>query len=136
MPLEPTIHSEARQAEAWHVMTRQPAPYNLRRPGIVNRDGAQTIKSENGFAGIVNRKESFRAAAFVTLAGVTAQEFVERFVTAVETFPIMFLVNRLFVPRCHDYRRFGNARAAASSLALGAGGFSSRLRTRKLSLSE
>ena len=28
------IHSEARQPEYWHVMTCQPVPYDLRRPGI------------------------------------------------------------------------------------------------------
>ena len=91
----------------------------------------------NGFVvGIVNRKKRFRTAQLVALAGVTAQEFSQRFFAAVERFPIMFLVDRLFVPCRHDYDRFGNARAAARSFAFGAGGFSSRARTRKLSLSE
>jgi hypothetical protein len=63
-------------------------------------------------------------------------ELIQRFVAAVEEFPIMSLADRFFVPRDHDYRRFGRARAAASSLAFGAGGFSSRSRTRKLFLSE
>src|ERR1035438_6627691 len=53
----------------------------------------------NGFVvGIVNRKKRFRTAQLVALAGVTAQEFSQRFVAAVERFPIMFLVDRLFVP--------------------------------------
>ena len=48
-------------------------------------------------------------------------------------FPIVFLVDRLFVPCRHDYgHRFGNARAASTSFALGPGGFSSRSKTRKL----
>ncbi len=88
--------------------------------------------------GIVDREERFRAAQVVALAGVAAQEFIQRFFAAVEGFAIMLLGDRLFVPRRHDlcYVGFGNARAAASSFALGAGGFSSRSRTRKLSRSE
>ena len=143
LALQSAIHSQARQAEARHIMACQPAPYDLRRLGVVDRCGAQTVEAENGFiAGVigvitgVNRKKSFRAAPFVALAGVTAQEFVQRFFAAFETFPVMLLANRLFVPRGHDYGRLCKARAAASSFALGAGGFSSRSRTRRLSLSE
>ena len=52
-------------------MARHPAPYDLRRPGIFNRSGAQTIEAENGFVvGIVNRKEGFRTAQLVALASV------------------------------------------------------------------
>ena len=104
---------------------------------MVNRRGAQAIEAENGFVVcIVNRKERFRAAQLVALAGVTAQEFIQGFLATVECFPIMLLVNRFFVPCRHDYYRFGNTRAAARSFAFGAGGFSSKSRTRKLSLSE
>ena len=118
-------------------MACQPAPYDLRRSGIVNRGWAQTIEAENGLVvRIVDRKECFRAAQLVALAGVTAQEFIQRFFAAVERFPVMFLADRLFVPRRHDEDRFGNARAAARSFAFGAGGFSSRFRTLKLSLSD
>jgi hypothetical protein len=66
--------------------------------------------------------------------GRSGAEFIQRFFAAVEGLASMFLVDRLFVPCRHDYYRFGNARAAASSFALGAGGFSSKLRTRKLSV--
>jgi hypothetical protein len=103
LSLQSAIHSQARLAEAWHVIACQPAPYDLRRPGIVKRRGAQTIEAQNGFVvGIVNRKESFRAAPLVALAGVTAQEFIQRFLAAFERFPIVFLVDRLFVPCRHD----------------------------------
>jgi hypothetical protein len=54
------------------------------------------------FVGIVNRQERFRAAPLVALAGVTAQEFIQRFFAAVECFSIVFLVDRLFVPCLHD----------------------------------
>ena len=118
-------------------MARQPAADDARRPGIVNRGGAQTIETENGFvARIVDRKERLRTSKLVALTGVTAQEFVQRFLAAVERFPIMFLADRLFVPCRQDRYRFGNARAAARSLRFGAGGCSSKSRTRKLSLSE
>ena len=81
------------------VIACQSAAYDFRRTGIVNRCGAQAIAAENGFAaGIVNGKESFRAAPLVALAGVTAQEFIQRFFAAVERFPIMFLADRLFAP--------------------------------------
>jgi hypothetical protein len=70
----------------------------------------------------------------VAFAGVAAQEFIQGFFTAIERLAIVFFVDWLFVPPSHDYYRFGNARAAASSFAVGAGGFSSKLRTRKLSL--
>ena len=86
--------------------------------------------------GIVNRKERFCTAQLVAFAGVAAQEFIQRFFAAVERLAIMFLVDRLFVPCRHDYGRFDKARAAATSFAFGAGGFSSRSRTRKLSLPE
>ena len=113
LTLQPAIHSQAGQAKARHVMACKPASNDLRRAGIVNRGGAQAIETENGFVvGIVNRKEGFRSAQFVALAGVTAQEFVQRF------------------------GRYGNAQAAVRSLEFGAGGFSSQSRTRKLSLSE
>jgi len=119
LPLQSAIHSQA-------------APYDLRRLGIVNRCGAQAVEAEEGFVvGIVNRKERLRAAQFVAPAGITAREFTQRFFAAVERFRIVILVDRLVVPRRHDYDRFGNARAAASSLVFGAGGFSSRSRTRK-----
>jgi hypothetical protein len=72
----------------------------------------------------------------MALASVTAQEFIQRFFAAVERFPIMFLADWLFVPRRHNQDRFGNARAAARSFAFGAGGFSSKSRTLKLSLRE
>jgi hypothetical protein len=49
---------------------RQPAQYDLRRAGTVNRGGTQAVEAENGFlAGNVNRKERFRAAQIVALAG-------------------------------------------------------------------
>src|SRR4029077_1545220 len=113
------------------------AAYDLRRAGMVNRCGAQTIEAENGFViGVVNRKESLRAAQLVVFAGITTQEFIQRFFSAVEGFPIMFLADRVLVPYRHDYDSLGNARAAARSFALGAGGCSSSSRTRKLSLSE
>src|ERR1017187_5782415 len=84
----------------------------------------------NGFVvGIVNRKKRFRTAQIVALAGVTAQEFSQRFFAAVERLPIMVHVDRLFVPCRHDYDPFGNARSAARSFAFGAGGFSSRARS-------
>src|ERR1035438_216646 len=139
-------------------MACQPAPYDLRRPGIVNRGWAQAVEPKNGLVvGTVNRKERFRTAQLMALPGVTAQEFgaerfrtaqlmalpgvtaqefVQRCFAAVERFPIMVLANRLFVPCRHRYDRFGKARAALSSFAFGAGGFYSRLRTRKLSLPE
>ena len=118
-------------------MACQPAPYDLRRPGIVNRGGAQAVEAENGFVvGIVNRKERFRAAQLVALAGVTAQEFIQRFFAAVERFPIMFLADRLFVPCRHDYEPLWQCPRGCPHFAFGAGGFSSRSRTRKLSLPE
>lgn len=138
LPLEPAIDSQARQAEARYIIVCQPAPYDLRCPGIVNRGWTQTIEAENSFvAGVVDRKERFCTAPVVALAGVTAQEFIQRFFAAVEGFAIMSFADRLLVPCRHDYdRRFGKARAAASSFAFGAGGFSNRSRTRKLSLAE
>ena len=76
-------------------MASQPAPYDLRRAGIFNRSGAQAVETENGFvAGIADRKECFRAAQLVALAGETAQGSVQRFFAAVEGFPIMALVDR------------------------------------------
>src|ERR1039457_2060643 len=48
----------------------------------------------------------------------------------------MFLVDRLFVPCRRNHDRRGSARAAARNLAFGAGGFSSRSRTRRLSRAE
>ena len=117
-------------------MSCEPAPYDVRRPGIVNRGWTQAIEGENGFVvSIVNRKKCFRAAPVVALASVSAQEFIERFFAAVERFAIMLFADRFFVPCRHIYR-FGKARAAANSFAFGAGGFSSRSRTRKLSLAE
>jgi len=112
-------------------------PYDLRRPRILNRSGAQAVEAENGRAvGIVNREKSFRAPAIVALTGITAQEFIQCFFAAIESLSIMFPGDRFFVPYRHDYDRLGSERAAAISLALGAGGFSSRSRTRKLSLPE
>jgi hypothetical protein len=71
-------------------MACQPAPYDLRRPGIVDRGRAQTTEDENGFVvGIVYREERFRIAQLAALAGVTAQEFIQRFFPAVERLPIM-----------------------------------------------
>jgi hypothetical protein len=75
-------------------------------------------------------QKRLRAAQLVALSGITAREFIERFFRAVECVTIMFLVDRLFVPRRHsDDRRFGKALAAASSFAFGSGGFSNRSRT-------
>lgn len=48
LPLQCAIHSQARQAEARHVMARQAAPCDLRRPGVVHRGGAQAAEAENG----------------------------------------------------------------------------------------
>lgn len=134
--LKSAIYGQAPEAEARHVMPRKSAFYDLRRPGIVNRRRTQTIKAENGFIAIADGEKSFRAASFVTLSGITAQEFVQRLITAIERFPVMFFADWLFMPSRHGYRRFGNARAAANNLAFGAGGFSSRSSTRKLSLAE
>src|SRR5208283_2038621 len=137
LPLQPSIHSQAGQAEARHLMPCQPASHHLRRPRVINRGGAQTIEAENGLAvGIVNRQEGFRAAPLVALAGVTAQVFTQRFVAAVEGTTIIFPADWLFVPCRHDYGRFGNFHEAASSFLFGAGGCSSRFRTRKLSRPE
>src|SRR5271167_1123319 len=114
-------------------MACQLAPYDLRRPGIVNRGRAQTIETLDGFViRIVNRKERLRPAQVVALARITTQVFIQRFLAAVERFPIMLLADRLFVPCRHDWDRLGIARAAANSFLFGAGGFSSRFRTRKL----
>jgi len=118
-------------------MACQPSPHDLRRTGIVNRGGAQAVETQNGFVvGIIDRKKCFRAAELVAFAGITAQEFIQRFFAAIERFPIIFLGDRFFAPSDHDYGRRGSALAAARSLAFGAGGFSSKSRTRKLSLSE
>ena len=46
--LQPAIHGQARQAEAWHVIARQTAPCDLRRTDVVHRGGAQAAESENG----------------------------------------------------------------------------------------
>ncbi len=72
----------------------------------------------------------------MALAGVTAQEFIQRFFAAIKNISIMLPRDRFFVPCPHDYDRFGKDRAAAINLAFGAGGFSSNFRTRQLSLSE
>jgi hypothetical protein len=53
----------------------------------------------------------------------------------IEGLPVVGFADRLFVPRRDTHIRPGSARAAASSLAFGAGGFSSRSGTRRLSLS-
>jgi hypothetical protein len=101
--LKPVIHGQTGEAEARHVMARQSAPYDLRRPGIVNRSRTQTVEPENGsLVGIVNRKECLRAAQLVALAGIAAQEFIQRFFAAIERVPIVFLVYRLLVPCRHD----------------------------------
>ena len=52
--------------------------------------------------GVVHRKERFRASQVVALARVPAQEFVQRLFAAVEAFPIMALIDRLFVPCSHN----------------------------------
>ena len=116
-------------------MARQTTPNDLRRAGIFEGRGGETIEAENGFV-IVNRQERFGTAQLVALAGVTAQEVIQRFFATVKRFPIVLLADRLFVPCHHDDDRLGNARAAARSFAFGAGGFSSKSRTRKLSLAE
>jgi hypothetical protein len=64
------------------------------------------------------------------------QELIQRFFAAVERFPIVLLSNRFSVPCGHRFECLTNARAAARILAFGAGGFSSRSRTRRLSLPE
>jgi hypothetical protein len=129
-----SIHGQPRQAEAWNVVTGQAAFCNFRRPGIFDRGRAQAVEAENRFVvAIVNRKKGFRAAEVVALPGKTAQEFIQHVFAAIESAAIVFPADRLFVPCDHDYDRFGKARAAARSFALGLGGLSKRSRTRKLS---
>jgi hypothetical protein len=111
-----------------------PRRNDFRRPGILDGSRTQAVETVNGFViGIVDCKERLRAAQIVTPAGIAAQEFIQCLVAAIESAAIMFLADRLFVPARHDYGRFGSARAAATSFAFGAGGWSSSSRTRKLS---
>jgi hypothetical protein len=82
------MYGQARQAEARHVMPCQHAPYDLWCPRIINRRGAQAVEPENRLViGIVNRKESFRAAQLMAPARVTAHEFIQGHFAAIETLP-------------------------------------------------
>ena len=84
LPLQLSIHSQPCQAEARNVVTGQAAFYDFRRPGIFNRGRAQAVKTENRLiVAVVNREEGFRRAQIVALAGVTAQEFIQRVLSAV-----------------------------------------------------
>lgn len=118
-------------------MSRQPAPHDFRRAGIIDRGRGQTIEAKDDIVvRVVNRQECLRPSEFMALSGVTAEEFVQCRLATVESLTIMYLADRLLVPRSHHQNRFGNARAALSSFAFGDGGFSSRSRTRKLSRSD
>src|ERR1700722_2964418 len=131
------MDGQARQAKRRHVVPSQPAPHNFRRPGVCDRCRTQAVEAENGFVvGVVDGKKRLGAAEIVTLAGMAAEELIQRFFAAVESFAIMAFGNRLFMP-CHSiHDREGSPFATANSLAFGAGGFSSRSNTRKLSRSE
>ena len=137
-----SIDRQTRQAKAGHVMTGQTAADDLRGTGVVNGCGTETVEAEDRLlVGVVDGEERLRPAAFMTLSGVAAKELIQGLVATVEGFAVMRFANCLFVPglqthRSFVYRRFGNARAAVRSLAFGAGGFSSKSRTLRLSLVE
>ena len=89
---------------------------------------------------VVDCEEGFGGTGFVALAGVALEEVVRGQITTVERLPTMLLQDRLFVPggKAHaDFRAgFGMVSMAARSLAFGAGRFSSRFCTKRLSRSD
>ena len=77
---------------------------------------------------------------FMTLQGVALQEIIHRQIATIEGLSIMAFQDRLFVPGGRDHARlhvrFSSAAMAARNLAFGAGGFSSKFSTKRLSRSD
>lgn len=102
--------------------------------GHRQRRGTQAVETKNGFVVEIGQsKKSLRAAQLMALPGVTAQERVQSSCAAVEGFSIILPADGLFMACRYAHSQSGDTLAAASNLALGAGGFSSRSRTLRLS---
>src|ERR1035438_533375 len=88
----------------------------------------------------MNCEKGLRGTRFMALASVTLEEVIHRRIATIERLPIMLFRDWLFVPGRNAHRRFrvgfGIAAMAARSLAFGAGGFSSRFSTKRLSRSD
>src|ERR1051326_114073 len=76
----------------------------------------------------------------MALAGIASEEFIHHGIAAIKSLAIMVPCDRLLVPAGKRHVRLGfglgSAAMAARSLAFGAGGFSSRSRTMRLSRSD
>src|SRR5437016_2097600 len=102
--------------------------------GIFQGGWAEAVSAENRLAvRFGNGQECLGSSLVMTLAGVSPEELIERRLVAVKRRTIVLLGNRLFTPIRQGHDRSGMARAAFRNFALGAGGFSSRLSTRRLS---
>src|SRR4051794_2622260 len=134
--MQVAVYGQARKPEARNIVSRKATPHDLRRPLIGDGCGSQTVEAEYSVVGIIDRKEGFRAALRVALARIPAQEIVQVVVAAIKGVPIVHLTDRLFMPGRSRHTDCGRALAAVNSLALGAGGFSSRSSTRRLSRSD
>ena len=138
----PALHrqgdGEPRQAERRHLVAGEAALNELRRPVVGDRRRISRYRSRGSFGRSVLSiaRKVLAPPPLVALARVLAQKGVQGVIAAVEVAPVVRLCDRLLMPRRKAHEGPGNARAAASSLALGAGGFSSSSRTRRVSRSD
>src|SRR5579872_1024356 len=115
-------------------MLGQPLCHGGWHIGMGNRGGRDRIEAEDfSWSSVVDGTEGLGGVLLVALAGEAPEERIHRVIAAIERLAIMRFGDRLLVPSGHGHRRSGNALMTPRSLALGRGGFSSNIRTRRWS---
>src|SRR5438128_920078 len=134
MTLDRTIHRQSREPKDRQVMPGEALANDLWCAGIFQGGRAETVEAQNCLAvRFGNGQECLGGALVMTLAGVSSEELIEGRLAAVKRRAIVLFGNRLFTPVGQAHDPTGTARAAFRNFALGAGGFSRRSNTRRLS---
>ncbi len=116
-----------------YVVSGKAPANNLRGAGVLDGRRTETVKSKYRLGFRVGNGQERLSCAFVrTLACVKPLELLQWGIIAVKPIAIMLAGDRLCVPDRNTHDRFGSARAAFRSFALGAGGFSRSSSTRRL----
>jgi hypothetical protein len=132
------MRGETSQPKARHIMTGKTSAQSFRYTLIGKRSWSQAIETKDLYRiAVVNRQKSLCASKVMTLPRIAPEEVIHLGIAAIESLAVMGLGDCLFVPRREFHASgFGIAAIAARSLALGAGGNSRRLSTRRLSRSD
>lgn len=132
LPRHGSIRCQTGKPETRHVMSCQSSRHCGRCSLMCNRRWRYCVEAKDAVGHcIIDCTEGLGRILLVALSRKTSQKLVHLRIAAIEGSAIMGFLDRFLVPLRNAHRVSGRAAIAVRSLALGFGGFSSRLRMRR-----